>query len=586
MNSGNNSCAPKKLRQLSITDLFGPCQKKRKVESAGLFNRDDSRGGGSLEFDAVAKNSTERKMEKQCLSEKRNDAITAQINSSKFEQQTDQCQSNRGGESSTEHSSSSQQLINDIIAERSEQCSQFLHRDIPDDDDISQLTPDHKKKDSIGQKQISAKENKEDKLLIYDSPDMFADTFPTQDFDINQQFGDDETSECKWKGKPKSLLKVAPECLPILPKLKPLTTHTILFDTTFFDFGPPPPSWSTYVDAWDSIHVKLPCSPKSLFPVVINKNTTLKQRWELIENALLNDMKSANDLEKAIKSYNVKMNQPFYILRALLNDCFNDEERTEFFAKTLPEMVKLALSLPALITQPIPLLTRQRAHCITISQQQCACLLANAFFCTFPRRNSTNPDAEYSNYPTINFNRLHIGKATRDKKGVHIEKLKTLLHYFKRVTTDMPSGVVTFERKVCQEFPVWSKSPSKLCGLHVRSKGLIEDEGKGMLQIDFANKFIGGGVLSSGMVQEEILFCIFPELLISRLFTEVMDDNECVCVTAKWTNTRLEMLGESLISCTVVSKIRTILTSLQLLPQEIGAVELFVEIQFLKLYCK
>ena len=35
-----------------------------------------------------------------------------------------------------------------------------------------------------------------------------------------------------------------------------------------------------------------------------------------------------------------------------------------------------------------------------------------------------------------------------------------------------------------------------------------------MLQVDFANKFIGGGVLGHGAVQEEIRFLICPELLV------------------------------------------------------------------------
>jgi len=45
---------------------------------------------------------------------------------------------------------------------------------------------------------------------------------------------------------------------------------------------------------------------------------------------------------------------------------------------------------------------------------------------------------------------------------------------------------------------------------------------------DFANKFIGGGVLRSGLVQEEISVC--PELIASLLFTEVLDDNEVMII--------------------------------------------------------
>ena len=47
-------------------------------------------------------------------------------------------------------------------------------------------------------------------------------------------------------------------------------------------------------------------------------------------------------------------------------------------------------------------------------------------------------------------------------------------------------------------------------------------------QVDFANKFLGGGVLGQGCVQEEIRFLICPEMLISRLFTECLEKNECL----------------------------------------------------------
>ena len=39
----------------------------------------------------------------------------------------------------------------------------------------------------------------------------------------------------------------------------------------------------------------------------------------------------------------------------------------------------------------------------------------------------------------------------------------------------------------------------------------IEDFRGVSLKADFANRFIGGGVLHGGCVQEEILFSIYPE---------------------------------------------------------------------------
>ena len=49
-------------------------------------------------------------------------------------------------------------------------------------------------------------------------------------------------------------------------------------------------------------------------------------------------------------------------------------------------------------------------------------------------------------------------------------------------------------------------------------------------QLDFANMYIGGGELGHGLVQEEIRFLLCPELIVSRLFTEVLDANECLII--------------------------------------------------------
>lgn len=48
---------------------------------------------------------------------------------------------------------------------------------------------------------------------------------------------------------------------------------------------------------------------------------------------------------------------------------------------------------------------------VTMTQKQIGCLLCNAFFCTFPKRNMPSRRLrykikwEYSTYPDINFNR-------------------------------------------------------------------------------------------------------------------------------------------------------------------------------------
>ncbi|CAG13322.1 unnamed protein product, partial [Tetraodon nigroviridis] len=122
--------------------------------------------------------------------------------------------------------------------------------------------------------------------------------------------------------------------------------------------------------------------------------------------------------------------------------------------------------------------------------------------------------------------RLFEGSSSRK-----IEKLKTLMCYFKSITEQMPTGLVTFTRKRLDKPPNWRSSQMRLTKLHITCEGTIEDDGYGMLQVDFANQFVGGGVTSAGLVQEEIRFLINPELIVSRLFTEALDDNDCLIIT-------------------------------------------------------
>lgn len=54
-------------------------------------------------------------------------------------------------------------------------------------------------------------------------------------------------------------------------------------------------------------------------------------------------------------------------------------------------------------------------------------------------------------------------------------------------------------------------------------------------QVDFANRCVSGSTLEGGCVQEEIRFAICPELLVSRLVLELLEDNEAVVITVSET---------------------------------------------------
>ncbi|MGH0119718.1 UNVERIFIED_CONTAM: hypothetical protein FKN15_058671 [Acipenser sinensis] len=386
----------------------------------------------------------------------------------------------------------------------------------------------------------------------------------------------------KWLGTPIDELKRMPMCGTPLPHLKATPRHLVMIRTDLLREGEVPVPYPTkYKDMWNDAYVKMPCSDRNLFTVENETDllregevpvpypTKYKDMWNdayvkmpcsdrnlfTVENEtdllregevpvpyptkykdMWNDAYvkmpcSDRNLftvenEDAILRYNVRYAKKwdFTALNLLCTEVLDCDEVEHLFGSILPKMVHLALRLPKLCTQPIPLLKMKKNCSITLSQEQIASLLANAFFCTFPHRNSRK--SEYSNYPDINFHRLFEGSSPSK-----IEKLKTLLCYFRRVTEKKPTGLVTFTRQSLSSFPDWQSSKNQLTRLHITCEGNIEDQGYGMLQVDFANRFVGGGVTGLGLVQEEIRFLINPELIVSRLFTEALEQNESLIIT-------------------------------------------------------
>ncbi|XP_017287356.1 poly(ADP-ribose) glycohydrolase [Kryptolebias marmoratus] len=353
-------------------------------------------------------------------------------------------------------------------------------------------------------------------------------SFPVQNFDE------------RWLGTPIDELNRLPQCAPPLSALKATANHSVTVRTDLLREGEVPvPYPSKFRDAWDDGSVKMPCSEKNLFPLE-TEDGGLQSRWELIRNALQRGFKSCLDVRDAILRYHTAHAKKwdFTALNLLCTECLEHCEVQHLFDEVLPALVDLALNAPRLCTMPIPLLKSGMNHSLTLSQEQIACLLANAFFCTFPRRNSRK--SEYGNYPEINFYRLFEGSSPRK-----IEKLKTLLCYFRRVTQTRPKGLVTFTRQVLNHPLNWESSHTQLTRLHITCEGTIENEGYGMLQVDFANRFVGGGVTGHGLVQEEIRFLINPELIVSRLFTEALEYNECLIITGTEQYSRYTGYAES-----------------------------------------
>ena len=336
------------------------------------------------------------------------------------------------------------------------------------------------------------------------------------------------------RGTPLSDISFGPSCSPILPPLSSSPTHTVMFRPRLRSGEPPLPFPDTFRDVWDGNHVRSPCSAQNLYPTTTETGEKkLLSRWALIKTSLSKPINNSYDLEEAILEYNSRQASKwsFGTLHAYFSEIASEEETSAFFSSILPRVIALALRLPELVTHALPLFRSQETYSVTLSQQQAACLLANAFLCTFPRRNAMHKAAEYASYPSINFNSLFSGKSSSSISAVQAAKLQCIFHYLTRVTATAPTGSITFTRQVCTNPPQWDRCTARLTKLHITSEGTIEDNGHGMLQVDFANRRVGGGVLGGGCVQEEIRFLLCPELILSRLFTEELQENECLVVT-------------------------------------------------------
>ena len=120
---------------------------------------------------------------------------------------------------------------------------------------------------------------------------------------------------------------------------------------------------------------------------------------------------------------------------------------------------------------------------------------------------------------------------------VHQEKLKFIFNYFDKVlnqSLQKNSRKVVYTRVSPESKVDWqgSKRPLLLPNqVKVDPQLLIEDgHNRGLLQVDFANKDVGGSVLTDGMVAEEIMLLCSPELIVTRLFCETLRTREVLKV--------------------------------------------------------
>jgi len=206
------------------------------------------------------------------------------------------------------------------------------------------------------------------------------------------------------------------------------------------------------------------------------------------------------------------------------------EEHTKLFKEIIPFIAMLALRVELMYPEGIlPLLSMGKQNIVKLSRGEVACILANQFFCALPKQSKEFKLGEHDMYTLMSDAGLSFG-------GTAIEKLRCIFGYFEVMMKKEPDGIITIARNCLSEeekkqytIEGWLKSEKEMLEMKLETEGRIENQ-HDMIQVDFANKFIGGGI-DGFSYQEQVLFAISPELYSTCLICEEMNDDEAILIT-------------------------------------------------------
>ena len=133
-----------------------------------------------------------------------------------------------------------------------------------------------------------------------------------------------------------------------------------------------------------------------------------------------------------------------------------------------------------------------------------------------------------------------------EQRNINSTKMATFkrpfIKYFYEYTDENAAfRTLTFTRVALSTSPQWELAIHNTILIDAqvvmttrdRNTNRIQDDRRpNVLMVDFANKYVGGGTLGNGAVQEELLFLTYPELILSKLLMpDAMRDNEALVMT-------------------------------------------------------
>ncbi|XP_065221754.1 uncharacterized protein LOC135846533 [Planococcus citri] len=217
-------------------------------------------------------------------------------------------------------------------------------------------------------------------------------------------------------------------------------------------------------------------------------------------------------------------------LKKFVSFDLTDSERDHFFTKTLPIVIDSALRLKHVRpTQGLRFSLQQEISTIEVKHNFACSLIAHAFLSTFPKRT-------HKTHPTLqDFNFSHFFRHLNE--NFQKSKLRSLFHYFDlQHEIENDTDQIKLTRQVMKgtdwlTIEDWLESESPLCPLVIKHDNRMENaEFSNSVNVCFSSKKPGGRVLGDGTSTECVQFITCPELLITLLCVEALEDNEVLLV--------------------------------------------------------
>jgi len=290
---------------------------------------------------------------------------------------------------------------------------------------------------------------------------------------------------------------------------------------------------SANIEGMDSVHTQRKEFVFYHYPQYKSQYQMISTLLELLAGNLLTSTKSIKETFGDIVSLGLQLPHPNTGLFDDYLDSLTSMQLEEFTHRLLPRLARCALDAGNYFSAEasVHVLCRGDDE-ITLSRQHVLSLLSLSLFGLIPPENIKNTNR----HPLI-VNLFYRSRFHQDTNTIKMQKIKFILEYFiqtlKEDTEDLLTEYITYMRvssaSALGEDGCWQGECRGMGGVDIDSTGKIEDA-MDTLRVDFANKYIGGGTLHSGAVQEEILFLITPECIGAMLLCEKLGERDALWI--------------------------------------------------------